>query len=710
MVRQILETSDFWYPFSFALTKDMPFPQFLRGFVNFRATYTAGAERVYGAHCHAGDTVGVLLDCDSGRISYFFDGVLYGEHILNDLGCAFENVSPFGFNADGCGSGGAGQVCTRPFLHALVSLFTRILFMIIFPILIFILKGAPSGIDGGRSGRYPSNGAVRPRALWPVIGLRHPGDRVTMSSKWMTSYGVDGITVLRNSLAVDEVFCHYEGNTHSSDYTKQVCTVASDAQLPQWFVEESFIEYNRWMSDKWLRSSTRGSGPYRFSTYGLDVDLDTSPFACAAACAAIGLPTAFLPGDIVDVKRSAGRILELQEKAVVLGTYQGRLFYRLISQKSEGGSLMEGGGRAWFWDESEAVEGGLQIIGEGRGFSLELPKLTRFKPITGGLKVVYLGGAVGMLCSFIFSAAIIISLTSVLMFSTVRSDLEIFDGSENIGKIPHGTVIPPENIIERRLNSCGVIRYLVDYEPVGCGWISSRIRGGKEELIVEALPNGNVSPSEPLYETPEDSATAWYKNYLHALKNERCTNYLRSLEPKRKVFAELFHVKDIDEFSDLLATGKIRRCNELKSDSLLATVYGRIADVLPHCDDIECSFVDCALIMTNVSSPQSTKQIELEDLYKTIDSVALEVALETLQHVSDDLPSPKSLMARIAMLRALNRRARLGLPWLPVRPPQEGSAIFGGLAGFGSSLERAGRSCDSKPQSMVRYSIICFSS
>lgn len=80
------------------------------GFVNFRATYSAGAERVYGSHCHSGDTVGVMLDCDSGRISYFYDGLKYGEHILNDLGCAFENVSPFGFNADGCGSGGAGQV------------------------------------------------------------------------------------------------------------------------------------------------------------------------------------------------------------------------------------------------------------------------------------------------------------------------------------------------------------------------------------------------------------------------------------------------------------------------------------------------------------------------------------------------------------------------------------------------------------------------
>ena len=133
-----------------------------------------GAERVYGAHCHAGDTVGVLLDCDAGRISFFFDGLKYGEHILNDLGCAFENISPFGFNVDGCGSGGAGQ-------------------------------GAPSGIEGGRGGRYPAQGAVRPRALWPVVGLRNHGDRVTMSSKWVTSYGVDGNATVNNCLAVDEL-------------------------------------------------------------------------------------------------------------------------------------------------------------------------------------------------------------------------------------------------------------------------------------------------------------------------------------------------------------------------------------------------------------------------------------------------------------------------------------------------------------------------
>ena len=227
-----------------------------------------------------------------------------------------------------------------------------------------------------------------------MIGLRHPGDRVTFSSKWITSLGVAGVTVQENVLSVDEILCSY------NDLSPKLNTPSmnlSSVSFPPWFVEESFLEYKRWQSGRWLRSSTRGSGPCKVSSNGLDVDLDTSPLVCAAACASIGLPFALLPGDKVDVKRSAGRLLELQEEAVVLGAYQGRLWYRIISQKSEGGSLMEGGGRAWFWDESEAVEGGLELIGEGKGRSIELPKINRFKPSIGGLKIVYIGGAVGKL-------------------------------------------------------------------------------------------------------------------------------------------------------------------------------------------------------------------------------------------------------------------------------------------------------------------------
>jgi len=91
--------------------------------------------------------------------------------------------------------------------------------------------------------------------------------------------------------------------------------------------------------------------------------------------------------------------------------------------------------------------------------------------------------------------------------------------------------------------------------------------------------------------------------------------------------------------------------------------------------------------------------------------MVFEVASESL--LDTKLPSTKALMARISMLRALNRRARFALPWLQMRSAQEASAILGGLTGFGTSLERAGRTWDAKSQSMVSGYLllsVCFSS
>jgi hypothetical protein len=573
------------------------------GFVNFRATYTAGAERVYGAHCHNEDTVGVLLDCDAGRLSFFYDGLKYGEHILNDLGCAFENISPFGFNADGCGSGGAGQ-------------------------------GAPSGIEGGRAGRYPAHGVVRPRSLWPVIGLRNPGDRVTLSPKWSTSYGIDSAAVIRNVLAVEELMTEYCNGT----------TPKTSFPLPDWFVKEAFEEYRRWHSDRWLTSTTRCSGSYRMTAFGMDVELDRSPLACAVACAAIGLRQVLLPGDRVAVKRSAGRPLELAEEAVILGSNQCRLFYRIVTQKSEGGSLTEGGGRAWFWDESEVVGESLQLVGAGRGAGIELPLINRFRCLaTGGLKVVYEGGAV------------------------VRSDLEIFDRSSNLGTIPNGTIIPRDDVLERRVNSCGVIRYRVRYESIGEGWISSRIRGGKEEAIVEAVHDAAKKISETAFQNPEEAALLWFKHFEES-RDEKA-------HPSND-----FLVEDVSDFKRLIEEG-------ILSDSVVADLVNVIADFSDEGSGMDCTFHETLSAVTFATS--SAKESRLTSAVSS--TGANHAAASVLNRCGDSVPSPQSLLARISVLRALNRRLRRALPWLSVRPSQEGTAILGGLCGHGSPVDRAGR-------------------
>jgi hypothetical protein len=46
----------------------------------------------YGDHFHAGDIVGVLLDMNRGRLSFFLDGMKYGEHTIADLGNVFDHL------------------------------------------------------------------------------------------------------------------------------------------------------------------------------------------------------------------------------------------------------------------------------------------------------------------------------------------------------------------------------------------------------------------------------------------------------------------------------------------------------------------------------------------------------------------------------------------------------------------------------------------
>ena len=578
------------------------------GFVNFRATYTSGAERVYGAHCHAGDTVGVLLDCDAGRVSFFFDGLKYGEHILNDLGCAFENLSPFGFNVDGCGSGGAGQ-------------------------------GAPNGFDGSRSGRYPSQGAVRPRALFPVVGLRSQGDRVTISSKWNTSYGVDGVTTVRSIIAVDDILSLY-----SNSLSKK-----QELNLPDWFVSESYSEYQTWSKASSIRTNSRGSGPCKLASFGLDLKLDSSPKACAAASASLGLDEALLSGDRVRLLRSAGRILELAEEALILGAFNGRLYYRIVSQKSEGGSLTEGGGRSWCFDESEVVDK-LPFVRPGRAAGVPLPKLNRFKcPSSGGLKVVHEGGAV------------------------LRSDIEIFDGSMILGTIPAKSVLEKDSVLERRVNSCGVVRYRVRYEDLGEGWISARIRGGKEEPIVESViaesDNSSTDITPEAYLTPEECADAWYKKWGKANQDE-----------------SNFDIPTLGDFKKVLGEAIIPGLATVESDALVVSVVSCISNYTEGGDALECPFdIVASALSFALSSPMYK---ELSDRIPA----CREAAAAVLSRFVFKPSSLQAVLARIALLRALNRRMRLVLPWLSIRPCQEGSAILGGLNGYGTSVERAGRS------------------
>ena len=578
------------------------------GFVNFRATYTSGIERVYGSHTSNGDIIGVLLDCDAGRISYFYDGVKYGEHILNDLGVAFSNLSPFGFNADGCGGGGANQ-------------------------------GAPSGLDGGtRSSRYPANGAVRTRTLWPVIGFKNRENRVIFTGKWLSNYGTSCVKTLNNVMKVDEAFRYYQ---------KQ------DSAIPRWMEEEGFCEYNKWSRSTSLVSSTRGCSPIPLCTSNLDVVLDTRPYSCAVACAMLGMQQVLLSGDKVEVKRCQGRVLESPEIAEVLGVMNDRIFYRLISQKSDGGSLTEGGGRSWFWDESEVVDNSIVLTDMHicRDIENTLPLLDRYKCRGYDLCIIYEKGAL------------------------LRSDLEI-DSSKSIGTIICGTIIPNRDILDCRMNSSGVLRYQVIYNAI-VGWISSRIRGGTEQMIVKRVSNSitNIDASSievdvelktyhqniPL---PEDAANIWFEKFSKMFKDE--TSFTKLTFEKYK-FA--------------LVEGVFPNMTESESDSFIVHLIDSMNAVSPQ---MEFNDVKIGLKAALESPLEATP--ELSDKQRVIQ----QAILCSFQKITTS-PSIDSLLARICMLQAINRRTKQALVWLPLKTTQEGSSLFGGNAGYGTSIDRIGR-------------------
>ena len=569
------------------------------GFVNFRATYSSGSEKVYGVHAHAGDTVGVLLDCDAGRVSFFYDGLKYGEHIINDLGCAFENLSPFGFSVEGCGSGGQGQ-------------------------------GATSGFP-----RSPAQGFVRPKTLFPVIGLRNHGDRVTLRPGWDSTFGVDGARTVENALKVlDTIESYSKGDG-----------------FPGPVLEEAFSDYQRWSSESTVLKLSRGSRVYQ-------IELDTSAVGCAAASAALGLATVLLPGDKLRLKRSAGRILELAEEGVVLGQHQLRLYYRIVSQKNEGQSLTEGGELPHFFEECDMVDR-VDFVTAPREPRPALPLLDRFKwRLPCGLKVVYSGGAV------------------------IRSDIEINDASKNLGTIPADSVIAPEDILERRVNSCGVVRFKVRYGELE-GYISANIRGGTEEQIVQPDDGEDDPKPRPMtsFTTPYECAEKWLSDTcVLGHQYDRCS-------------AKGWEVSDRNMFAELLNRSCPQGAEALAFDEILVAALSALGDSTESADALECPL---SLIVAAFSATFEARQVgEAACEINSGGAEAVAVALSDLDSWKKPLPSLDAVLVRLSLLRVLNMRARFALPWIPLRPPQEGSALFGGTHGLGPPVDKAGRAVHS---------------
>ncbi|KAK1945479.1 E3 ubiquitin-protein ligase HERC2 [Phytophthora citrophthora] len=259
------------------------------GFVNFRATYHNSTERIYGDHFNASDTIGVRLDMEQGKLSFFMDGIKFGEHIVSDLGVAFENMK----------------------------------------------------------------GERNSRTLYPCIGMRKGGDRVTLNEKWVSMPGVPPRQILSDAVDVSKSLHSWyvsiqqgKAASLSGVVGNEPSTMGAQVKLPDALIRESWYEWKRWNTNHWQRCYVRPRG--------ISVDFDTSPASCIRVSNAAGLAAPFLAGDRVRMVSKCGQELNQPEEAVVLGVYRGFLWYRTETQGNEGAD--EGRASAWYWSPSELPE------------------------------------------------------------------------------------------------------------------------------------------------------------------------------------------------------------------------------------------------------------------------------------------------------------------------------------------------------------------
>jgi len=524
------------------------------GFVNYRATYCNTAERVYGEHFTPGDTVGLLLDMNHGHLSFFLDGMKYGEHLVADLGLAFDG-----------------------------------------------LTGKPT---------------MKPRTLFPVLGFRKNGDRITLTSKWISGLGVHPSALLEDALATSRML---EAWSKMPQHPQGMVALADS--LPKDLYVDAWRDHRRWHTGRWLRTGTRG-------TRGdLTVDLDRSPISCVRAGLLLGISQPLFAGDKVRLSRSCGRILDVPEEATVLGAYRDTLWYSIDSQNdgSVGGGMSTS---AWCWAPCEVD--GISLIKRGNGLPGDIISQIPHGMLacyTGArLRVIYEGGAV------------------------VRDGIEI-DTSNIVGNIENGAVV---TALERRMNSSSVARYLVKHKGL-TGWISERIRGGDEQLIVErVLPDKqNDKDTEDTFPGTGECSSAGTLEFEVALWEAGMRSYplgvawLDSFNEEEMSFEDFHSLARGDGYTE-------SGCWTVDMDFQLVSAISAVSDLM-------------GVDPTNLNCNQLLKALLSED--EEGEATRVRETVRSQPGLSN-IPAP-ALLARISVLRVFNARLGRVLPLLTITLPEE---------------------------------------
>ena len=317
---------------------------------------------------------------------------------------------------------------------------------------------------------------AKPRTYYPIVGLFSSQDRVTLTTRWLSSMGtrcadeldyVDKTWNLLNSWSL-------ERKTHNQP-----------ASMHLWVYRDAWRNWLQWQACKKSRVRTRCKS--------VPVDIDVTPRACTAASVRLGLKKAMYRGDRFSFVRSQGRTLDMKEDAVVLGAYRGELWYRLDTQQGDAqGSgpergpqeLIESGSVAWCLAQADVED---VVINPRPANESASAKALKSGVIPEAVRSIELartpahqGGLLYVTCE---------------AGSVMRDGIEI-DAANEQCRIPAGTRLLA---IERRRNSSNITRLKVIYEGQ-IGWISERMRGGTEDMMLEYSRNSPTSEMEDAHQ------------------------------------------------------------------------------------------------------------------------------------------------------------------------------------------------------------------
>jgi hypothetical protein len=231
------------------------------------------------------------------------------------------------------------------------------------------------------------------------------------------------------------------------------------------------------------------------------------------------------------------------------------------------------------------------------------------------------------------------------------------ESSTQIGEAAPGAVL---TATERRVTSTGTVRYNVQHGEQS-GWISERINGGHEELIVTRLPAVDTSTLCELDGGVQQCIAEW-RTAVKEQCGEAAEQWLQC--PAAAVpAAALAAVREEDAWSeaDFTATARTAASQQqqqqqqplwtVEQDMQLAEALSELADYYGE----EPHNVPCAALRAALDTPDSS-----------VTALLAAPGRELLAGIA-----PRNVIARMAVLRVLNARIGRALPLLCVALPEE---------------------------------------